>query len=610
MQAAKTEIYTSNRGLSLGSGLARCFESGRALHLVPYLYLVLTIPCVALLWLMIPPMQVPDEGRHFMRALQISEGQILPQINPALHTSGGWLPAAAVEFVRDRMNPEFYRREDYLRNIPDRFKALDRAAQHQPPPSQKEFGVFFGAAIYPPALYLPQAAGIRLARLFSNKVYIWFYFARIVNSLASIFLIFLALRIAPRHQLLLLIPALLPMSLYQISSISCDAGIIACSILFVALSIRFLYADGLALRLALTVCLLFLTLAKPVYLPFGLLLLAAYKRLGWTRAFSFFVLTIAISAGAYLGWAYLVRPELPMAGQDFPGHDPSAQLHTLLTNPLSFLAVIRNTIKGDGRRYLLDMIGSFGGSELPLPFWFYAAAISFLVLILFFILASLKRNHSPTFLCGLCSIISMAAAIFLAAYIMWTPVNSPYIPWIQGRYWIPLLAVIPFLFSPDGFRKKISKISLAILCSAFFIISLLTTVRIVRHYYFPQSGLLGKNIHELNAQFSAGTCPAFVQWDYTFGWFSLVEVGKTAVSSPYRVLVTNETGTILGVSDPTLAGAEFPFNLLSRSSRSKWLVHLWRPNRFGTLHFWLLNGKKICAFGPDLKIEPLFVPSA
>src|SRR5579875_2992131 len=123
MQAAKTEIYTRNRGLSLGSGLARCFESGRALHLVPYVYLALTIP----------RMQVPDEGRHFMRALQISEGQILPQINPALHTSGGWLPAAAVEFVRDRMDPEFYRREDYLRNIPDRFKALDRAAQHQPP---------------------------------------------------------------------------------------------------------------------------------------------------------------------------------------------------------------------------------------------------------------------------------------------------------------------------------------------------------------------------------------------------------------------------------------------------------------------------------------------
>ncbi len=609
MQAAKTEIYTRNRGLSLGSGLARCFESGRALHLVPYVYLALTIPCVALLWLIIPPMQVPDEGRHFMRALQISEGQILPQINPALHTSGGWLPAAAVEFVRDRMNPEFYRREDYLRNIPDRFKALDRAAQHQPPLSQKEFGVFFGAAIYPPALYLPQAAGIRLARLFSNKVYIWFYFARIVNSLASIFLIFLALRIAPRHQLLLLIPALLPMSLYQISSISCDAGIIACSILFVALSIRFLYADGLALRLALTVCLLFLTLAKPVYLPFGLLLLAAYKRLGWTRAFSFFVLTIAISAGAYLGWAYLVRPELPMAGQDFPGSDPSAQLHLMIAHPAGFLAVLLRSIQLNGRQYLFDLIGNFGWSDLPLPFWFYEVACCFFAAIFLILLLHLKRTGTVRLLCASVAVLSVVAAIFVAHFLMWTPVHAKAIPMIQGRYFIPLLAILPFFFPSRELLRQHSMRILIALCTAFFVLSLCTTLSTVRHYFFPDATLLGRNLQDLPVQAASGACPAVAQWEYTKSWFSIVEVGHANVPGPFRVLITNESGTILAVSDPVLAGANLPLHFPG-VSRSKWLVHLWRPNRFGTLEYWLLTGKTVCRFGPPLKLKPYHLPDA
>ena len=131
---------------------------------------------------------------------------------------------------------------------------------------------------------------------------------RVLNALAAIVLIFAALKIARTHQLPLLIPAVLPMSLYQMSSVSSDALIIGFSVLFVALCIRFLDIDGRFIRISLTLSLCLLTLAKPVHLPAGLLLLAAYKRLGWRRAIAFCGAAMAVAGGAYLWWSYLVRP--------------------------------------------------------------------------------------------------------------------------------------------------------------------------------------------------------------------------------------------------------------------------------------------------------------
>ena len=604
MQAAKAETLTIDRAAE-----ALRFLPRNILHWVPYFYLAVALPVALLLCFLVPPMQTPDDGRHFLRACQIAQGDMLPQIDPTGHTSGGWLPAAAVDFVRDRMNPEYFRQEDHLRTLTDRFEALDRAAQHQPPLSQKEFGVFFTSAIYPPALYLPQSAAIRIARLFSKKIYVWFFSARVVNAISSVLLIFLALRIAPAYQFLLLIPAMLPMSLYQIGSLSGDAEIIAVSILFVALCLRFTQSESLLLRFGLILGLLFLTVTKPVYLPFALLLLAAYERLGWRRAVMFFGIATAIALGAYLGWASLVRPELPMAGQDFPGYDPSVQLHLMIAHPTGFLAVLLRSIQLNGRQYLFDLIGNFGWSDLPLPFWFYEVACCFFAAIFLILLLHLKRTGTVRLLCASVAVLSVVAAIFVAQFLMWTPVHAKAIPMIQGRYFIPLLAILPFFFPSRELLGELSMRILIALCTAFFVLSPCTTLSTVRHYFFPDATLLGRNLQDLPVQAASGACPAVAQWEYAKGWFSIVEVGHANVPGPFRVLITNESGTILAVSDPVLAGANLPLHFPG-VSRSKWLVHLWRPNRFGTLEYWLLTGKTVCRFGPALKLKPYHLPDA
>lgn len=578
---------------------------------VPLIYLAVALPVALLLCFLIAPMQSPDESRHFLRACQFSEGQILPQIDPATHKAGGFLPAAVVDFVRDKMDPEYYRGEDKLHSIGARLRALDAAAQNQAPLSEKEFGVFPGSAIYPPALYLPQTAGIWLGRLFSNKVYVWFYAARVANATVAVLLIFTALLLAPGYRLMLMIPAILPMSFYQISSASSDAGFISIAILFVALCIRFFETDSRILRTGLIVCLLLLTLAKPVYLPFALLLLPVYKRVGWRRAILFCAAAIAFCACAYLAWSYFVQPIFAMAARDFEARNPSAQLRFLLTHPLSFAVALRHTLVWDGHDTIRNLIGDFGWMGMPLPVWFYRITYLFFAGVLLCIAVNWKRISLSKILPGGVAAASMLLAIALAGYVLWSPVGANVIGLLQGRYFIPVLAIFAFFVPAMARLGKRSRRALAVLVLGFFALSAFTTVRIVKHYFFPAAALDGQNVYALFVDVSGRSCPAFVRVQYSRGWVSTVGAGRANVSGRFLVLLAKNDGTILGESDPVLTGSDFPYDLLPGASHSKWLVHIWTLNKQPTtLRYWLIRGKTACTFGPDLKLRSYQIPSA
>jgi uncharacterized membrane protein len=572
-------------------------------ELVPFGYLLIAAPVAILLCFLTPPMQSPDEGRHFLRACQIASGQIVSEIDPKTQQAGGWLPAAASDFVRDKMSPDYFRQEDRYHTIGERLRSLDDAASAQRPLNETKFASFPGATIYSPSLYLPQSLGIALARVFSSKVYIWFYSARLLNAMIAIAVIFAALRLAPAYQLVLLIPAMLPMSLFQISTVSSDAGFIALSILFVALSVRFLERDSLAIRVALTGCLLLLVTGKPVYLPLAFLILAAHKRLGWRRAILFFCTAVAISAAAYIGWSALVRPFVALAGQDFPGRAPATQLRFIAVHPISFAVIVLRTIRYEGLSMIREVIGLFGWLELPLPGWLYGVWIAFFLGIAALIFINRKTTRLSKPLWGALAAASTIGGVFLAGFVLWTPIDYRTIPWIQGRYFLPVLPLLAFFFPPLDELGARSKKALQVLVPAFLLLSTFATMQIVRHYYFAESTFSGRNVHQLSPEAGPQVCPAEVQ-AMSSGWFSSVAQGRADVPGYFRVLVADEQGTVLAESDPVLT------NGLLFATGAKWRVHLWKPNRDGALRYWLVTGKSACTFGPPIKLEPYVIPDA
>jgi uncharacterized membrane protein len=580
-----------------------------SLRSIPYLYLCVTLPAVLVLSFLVPPMQLIDESRHFVRACQIAQGNLLPQIDKATGRGGGVLPQAVADFVRRWMNTDTLRSEEITsRTVGQRIHALDKASYSEAPIEKRKFVEFPSAGVYPPALYIPQSVGIRFARLFTDKVYVWLYSARVFNSLSAILLIFVALRVAPQHEFLLMLPAIVPISLSQFASVSSDASIIGLTILFIALCIRFTNEDDRLIRIGLIVSLLFLVLGKPVHLPLAFLLLMSYKRLGWRRAISFFVLAVGIAGVSYITWSYLVRPFIAMAGEGH-GQDPPAQVHFVVAHPISLMKVVAVTLKKDGFQLSKQLIGVLGWEVLSLPAWFYVMALGVAALVLFIIIRHRKQVAMANLILGCCAAVALFASVLLAAYILWNPPASPTIIRLQGRYFLPAMAVIAVLAPPFFSLRRSSRIALAASTISFLLLSAYFTVRTLNHYYFPQCELLGRNIYDTLDRKPDHSCPASFESVHD-SWLEWIITGKTVRPNDSKVIAVADDGTILGESDPALTGADLPYWLLPGSSRSRWRLHVWYLNRFDHLQLWLVRGNSACSFGPTLQFTPITMPDA
>src|SRR3954452_10264298 len=84
---------------------------------LPYGYLAAALATVIPLCFIVPPMQVLDENRHFMRAVQFSQGQWTPQVDVKTDRTGGVLPDAVFEFVRLTMSTDFLQEEQALHTV-------------------------------------------------------------------------------------------------------------------------------------------------------------------------------------------------------------------------------------------------------------------------------------------------------------------------------------------------------------------------------------------------------------------------------------------------------------------------------------------------------------
>ena len=595
-------VDRATRGSSLGRKLLAFFSNTWTL---PYVYLVLALATVLLFCFIVPPLQVLDENRHFMRAVQFSQGNWISQMDVATNRAGGVLPAAVFQFVRRTMSTDFLQGEEALHTVRERINALDRASQPDAASSPMIFGAFPTATIYPPGLYLPQIIGIWIAKPFTGKVYVWFYSARICNAISAVLLIFLALRlVGPPRAVLLLFPAALPITLYQFSSVSSDASIISLSMLFVALCIRFLTVDTVLIRLGLILCLALLVMGKPVHLALGLLLLAAQKRVGWRRAISFCCLALGIASTGYLLWWGLVRNFMVLAGEGTG--NPSAQMRFILTHPISMLKIMSASVYSGGLKISREAIGVLGWNEIPMPLWFLELSALAFGLIIILILVNYKKMSLLPLAFGTLSIIGLALAVFIAGYVLWNRPAAPVISLIQGRYFIPALPIIAFLAPPLPALGTWTRATLQTLCVGYLLFSVYTTVRVVDRCYFPPSPILGRNIHNLFLLApSTSSCPASMEkHGDLWTWFAFTPAGRVQGNGDYRVLFAIEDGTILSESDPALTGTEFPYRLFPGLSHSQWRIHIWRPNKLAIGQLWLVRGGSACAFGPHFKFQP------
>jgi uncharacterized membrane protein len=342
--------------------------------------------------IVMPPLQVPDEHGHFVRAYMISRGQFVAQGIPVL-------PAPVAAFVM--RYPEF---------LYDKFDAKeivrDISAHTTIPPTANttltnsdghhEYLVsgIVATNIYCPVVYLPASLGIWIARTLHTSPLVMMYAARVFNVLTFIAALAISFRLAPAYRALIAAVALLPMTLHQAAAISGDLVTIALS--FVALSLVLHSREnqvthGFLILVALVFVLLGLSKSSIWALPvLWLIPASAFKH---RRAWFVYVGTVTIcTLGALLIWNAIISSNMPAlrAVRLAVGIDVAANVRLVTARPFAFAIHLLGKVVSNLKGEMGQLIGAFGWDMFSLPLW-----VRSLYLLLLLSVAVLERSPKP-----------------------------------------------------------------------------------------------------------------------------------------------------------------------------------------------------------------------
>lgn len=394
-----------------------------------------------------PALQVPDEYEHFYRALYVSEGHVLPE--KVGNMSGVYVPESVQStasgisdewftFIKDRKNKTNY---TSLLNIP--FTSQNRVFE-----DISRIAVI----TYSPIPYIISAFAITIGKLLNLPPIVLIYIGRLANLLSWVFLTYFAIRIIPIHKWVLFMIALIPMTLFEVASLSADSLILGLSFVIVAIIFKYAFDDNKK-RInkkdiyILFILLLLLSLSKQIYfvLLFLILLIPSEKFGGRKNMFlvtGFLFLSVILVSG---GWNLLVKdlyvpivPQISIYGQ----------IAYVLGDPLRFPYALLKTFYYRGLSYQLLFVGNFW-LDIPLPLWWIGTYVLSIipVALLDKSKALISRKQK---LIALATFFIIFLLVCAFVYVSWTVVGQNIIDGIQGRYFIPILPLIFLLLFKIG----------------------------------------------------------------------------------------------------------------------------------------------------------------
>lgn len=417
-------------------------------------FLAVAIPIGLFFAFAIPPTQGIDESAHFLRAWLVSDGDLVARTRVDANTdqphAGGVFDTCVIDYVSKfqarAAEPDDFEPNDYWFDTPDCS------------PREQAWFIADAASNYAPAAYAPQSLTMAVTRGVGLPVPVSFFAGRLAGLAAFIAITWYAIRIAPGGKAVLMVVALLPTSIMSAATFNADGLADALAFFAVAATASIALSDELdRRRLALLIAAIaLLGVVKQPYLAFALLPLLIPNRLfGRTHiAVATKVAIGGVVAACSLGWLLVGTPDVPPAvfRADV---DHGRQLKHIVRHPFDFLATVARTIAAAGpQSYTLrGVVGSFGMGRYvgrandvvaPILTVVFAAGLA----------AAAHGRDNGVLRSGLTRMRSVVAgvgplliaaagvlAVYASMYLIWAPVGADYVTDVQGRYFIPLLAV-------------------------------------------------------------------------------------------------------------------------------------------------------------------------
>jgi hypothetical protein len=280
---------------------------------------------------------------------------------------------------------------------------------------------------------------------------VFLYGARLLNLMLAAGLVYLGVCWARRGRWALFAVATLPMSLFQMASLSADSLWLGASIAWLGL-VSGLASGTMSPRralpwlLGLAFCIAFLKPVAAWVLGAFLFVRPAYAT--WRSHAGTALLVVGLPWLAHsLGVLSVKGLAMPR-----PGVDVAGNLQMLVADPIAVARLMAATFAPGRLEVLLQQaIGVLGWLDVPLAKWSYFAAGCGL-------LASLFSNRAAdvastgwlTRLCCLLMSVGALAMIAMPLFIHWTAADALFVQGLQGRYFLVVLA---FLLSWLGFAS-------------------------------------------------------------------------------------------------------------------------------------------------------------
>ncbi|HEX2995097.1 MAG TPA: DUF2142 domain-containing protein [Anaerolineales bacterium] len=395
-----------------------------------FLLLLFGIPMIVL----IPPGAGYDEEDHLVRVWELSAFSFLPgQMSPQ-------------EMKYPTLFRDFAYRQQGSAGILDAefWQRYSRASFYEYGFVRREINT---KSVYSPPLLLPQALTLHiLGRRLNLPALPVFYACRFASLLSYLLLVWLAIRSMPFGKWILLVLAITPMALFQVTTVSPDAISNGIAFLFIADSLRATRFETIGWKefgyLTFLFFLLFLgklNLIPLALLPFLLLPPARFTKKGFYIALLGTALLLFLVE--MVGWYVIASAHSdPLMANDA---NPVAQLRYIMGHPFAFVQVIIKDLIANGWTYFQGWINGYG-----YYYWMPPQIVSILFLLSLGVAVltdstreQVDRKSRIAFL--LVFVMGYLATVG-AMYTTFTPAGSSEVFGVQGRYFIPL-AVLLFL---------------------------------------------------------------------------------------------------------------------------------------------------------------------
>lgn len=418
-----------------------------------------------------PITDVSDENEHFVRAEIVSQGQVLTDyVNVPNTTGNGYktIESVSLFYLNSGINVFNTGVDDQKINYSTNY--FNSAFAQNP---------FYG--------YLAQGIGIDIAKLFDLNAIWMLWIGRFFNLLLYGVVCAIAIKKSPIFKLPLTLVACLPLAIYQGASMSIDASINAFGILTIAYFFLMYKSPKKSIKwkdigifyIACMLC----GLIKSPYLLLCLLILIVPRK-NFINTKQCVISKISVVGVFLIGIAWNFGYATYQLSNSWRGDyfiknnvSPSGQIEYIKQHPListeRFLGII-NTIpymfnnlfffSNGPQAYFSNLLGTFYG-------------IFFCIFSLIYPLSVKIRNSDRIKAFIIAALIYIST--FVIQYLTWSSVGGTKITaGVFGRYFIPLLVFLPFIFGINNENidnKKIKLLTMTIAISFISGMLMLTT---------------------------------------------------------------------------------------------------------------------------------------